>query len=283
MNRKFWLAATAATMAIATPALADKEDRILLEQAQAKVLAAKGDAQLSRYGGTQLDEAERAINDLRTNLDNDDASDARNIINRIDALVETARVRAKTAAMKEQLAAANTARSAEVDAAKERADAAEREAAAARTQAAAAQQTANSLRNQLRDYQLRQTAAGAQLVLQDVIFETGKATLRPGAAARLAPLVSYLSAAPTVKVRIDGHTDSVGSDAMNLRLSQARAASVRSALVAAGVDAGRVEAFGHGETKPVGTNVNAAGRQANRRVELTLLGQQLDPQVASTQ
>lgn len=283
MTTKFWLAATAATMAIAAPAFADKTDKLLLEQAQAKVLAAKGDAQLSRYGGTQLDEAERAIADLRTNLDNDDAADSRNIMNRIDALVETAKVRAKTAAMKDQLASAQSARAEQVASAEARASAAEREAAAARTQAAAAQQTANSLRNQLRDYQLRQTAAGAQLVLQDVIFETGKATLRPGAAARLQPLVGYLNASPSVKVRIDGHTDSVGTAAMNLRLSQARAASVRSALVAAGVGAARVEAVGHGESQPVGTNVNAAGRQANRRVELTLLGQRLDPQVALTQ
>ena len=283
MKTKFWLAATAATMAIATPAFADKTDRLLLEQAQAKVLAAKGDAQLSRYGGTQLDEAERAIADLRTNLDNDDAADSRNIMNRIDALVETAKVRAKTAALKDQVASAQSARAEQVASAEARASAAEREAAAARTQAAAAQQTANSLRNQLRDYQLRQTAAGAQLVLQDVIFETGKATLRPGAAARLQPLVAYLNASPAVKVRIDGHTDSVGSAAMNLRLSQARAAAVRTALVSAGVDASRVQAVGHGESQPVGTNVNAAGRQANRRVELTMLGQRLDPQVASTQ
>ncbi|MFC3713456.1 OmpA family protein [Sphingoaurantiacus capsulatus] len=273
MNRKFWLAATAATMAISAPALADKEDRIIIEQAQAKIFAAKGDANVARYGGAQLDEADRAIADLRTNLDNDDAKDSRNILNRIDALVETAKVRARTAALKDQVADANTQQVTEVADAQARAAAAEREASAAKAQA-------NNLRTQLRDYQLRQTALGAQLVLQDVIFETGKATLRPGATARLQPLVTYLNASPEVKVRIDGHTDSVGSDAMNLQLSKARAGAVRSALVTAGVDAARIQAVGHGETNPVATNVNAAGRQANRRVELTMIGQQLDRQVA---
>ncbi len=277
MNRKFWLAATAAAMAISAPALADKEDRIILEQAQAKVFAAKGDAQVARYGGAQLDEADRAIGDLRTNLDNDDAKDSRNILNRIDALVETAKVRARTAALKEQVADAKSLKAeTEVASAEARANAAEREASAAKAQA-------NNLRNQLRDYQLRQTALGAQLVLQDVIFETGKATLRPGATARLQPLVTYLNASPEVKVRIDGHTDSVGSDAMNLQLSKARAGAVRAALITAGVDGARIQAVGHGETNPIATNVNAAGRQANRRVELTMIGQQLDRQVAAIQ
>lgn len=278
MKTRILLAATAA-MALATPVLA--QDRILLEQAQAKVFAAKGDAQLTRYGGAHIDEAERALADLRQNLDHDDAKDVRNIMNRIDALLETAKVRARTAALKEQVASAQTQSRAEVDTARARAEAAEREAQAARTQAQAAQQQANTLRNQLRDYQLRQTAAGAQLVLQDVIFATGRATLRPGASARLRPLVTYLNAAPNVRVRIDGHTDSVGSTAMNQRLSEARAAAVRNALVAAGVSAARIETVGHGETQPIGTNVNAAGRQANRRVELTLLGQQLDAQIAA--
>lgn len=275
MKTKLLLAATAA-VALASPALADKEDRLLLEQAQAKVLGARNDAQLMRYGGAQLDEAQRAIADLRQNLDNDDAKDSRNIMNRIDALVETAKVRARTAALKDQVATAQTRQSqAEVDAARARAEAAER-------QAAAAERQANTLRQELQAYQMRQTAAGAQLVLQDVIFETGKATLRPGAAARLQPLVTYLNSAPNVRVRIDGHTDAVGSDTMNQRLSEARAASVRNALVAAGVDAARVETLGHGETQPVATNANVAGRQANRRVELTLLGQQLDRQIAAT-
>jgi len=276
---KIWLAATAA-MAMTAPATADSDDRILLEQAQTKVLAAKGDAQLARYGGAQLDEAERALGDLRENLDNDDSQDVRNIMNRIDALVETARTRARTAQLREQVASAQATRASEAEAARARAEAAEREAAAARQQAQAAQAQANTLRQQLQQYQMQQTAAGAQLVLQDVVFETGKATLRPGAADRLRPLATYLQAAPNVRVRIEGHTDSVGNDAYNQRLSEARAQSVRGALATMGVQPARIETIGHGETRPVATNANVAGRQANRRVELTLLGQQLDQRIA---
>lgn len=276
---KLLLAATAA-VAITAPALADKEDRLLFEQVQTKVLAAKGDAQLLRYGGAQLDEAERALADLRKNLDHDDTADSRNIMNRIDALVETARVKAKTAQLREQLASAQATRASEADAARARAEAAEREAAAARQQAQAAQAQANTLRQQLQSYQMQQTAAGAQLVLQDVVFETGKATLRPGAADRLRPLATYLQSSPNVRVRIEGHTDSVGNDVTNQRLSEARALSVRNALVDLGVQTARIETMGRGETRPVATNANAAGRQANRRVELTLLGQQLDQRIA---
>src|SRR3546814_9475490 len=68
------------------------------------------------------------------------------------------------------------------------------------------------------------------LVLRDVVFETGRADLKPGAAERLRPLASYLQANPNVRVRIDGHTDAQGSDAYNQALSDRRAASVRAAL-----------------------------------------------------
>ena len=274
---KLLLAASAAC-ALASPALAiDKEDRILLEQSQGKVLAAKNDPQLVRYGGTQIDEAERAIDDLRRNLDNDDAADTRNIMNRIDALIETARTRVRIAQVREETAnlQQSTTR-ASIEDARARAEAAERQAQAAQAQA-------ETLRNQLRDYQMQQTALGAQLVLQDVIFETGRAALRPGAAARLQPMAGYLNATPNVRIRIEGHTDSVGATEANQRLSEQRAMAVRNALVAAGVGAARIETVGHGESKPVATNATVAGRQANRRVELTLIGQQLDRQVASTQ
>lgn len=129
-------------------------------------------------------------------------------------------------------------------------------------------------RRGMRDYRMRQTQYGATFDLQDVLFETGSARLRPVAVERLRPLASYLSANPDVPVRIDGHTDSVGSDSANQLLSERRAESVREALRAMGVDEGEFTVVGHGETMPAASNSNATGRQLNRRVEVTLVGQQ---------
>jgi outer membrane protein OmpA-like peptidoglycan-associated protein len=129
-------------------------------------------------------------------------------------------------------------------------------------------------RRGMRDYRMRQTRYGATFDLQDVLFETGSAELRPGAAQRLQPLVGYLNANDEVRVRIDGHTDSVGSDAANQLLSERRAATVRATLGEMNVEEGRFEIFGHGEATPAASNANATGRQLNRRVEVTLLGQE---------
>ena len=129
-------------------------------------------------------------------------------------------------------------------------------------------------RRGMRGYRMRQTEQGATFDLQDVLFETGSARLRPGAAERLRPLVSYLGANPDVPVRIDGHTDSVGSDAANHLLSERRAGAVRAALSMMGVYEGEFIVAGHGETMPAASNADAAGRQLNRRVEVTLVGQQ---------
>ncbi|HEX8380212.1 MAG TPA: OmpA family protein [Allosphingosinicella sp.] len=129
-------------------------------------------------------------------------------------------------------------------------------------------------RRGMRGYQMRQTRHGATFDLQDVLFETGSARLRPGAVERLRPLASYLRANPEVPVRIDGHTDSVGSDPANQVLSERRADAVRAALSAMGVEENEFLVAGHGETMPVANNAEAAGRQLNRRVEVTLVGQQ---------
>lgn len=128
-------------------------------------------------------------------------------------------------------------------------------------------------REGMRGYHFRQSSEGAVFDLQDVLFQTGSAQLRPGAVARLRPLAGFLRANPGVRLKIDGNTDSVGSADSNLQLSRDRAASVASALSAMGVDGDRFRLEGHGEAMPVASNASAAGRQRNRRVEVTLIGQ----------
>ncbi|RYF92869.1 MAG: OmpA family protein [Caulobacteraceae bacterium] len=128
-------------------------------------------------------------------------------------------------------------------------------------------------RDGMRDYRMRDGRYGAVFSLDDVLFQTGSATLRPGAAERLEPLADYLDANPSVRIRIDGFTDSVGSDASNLTLSRNRARAVSGALRTLGVDPGRMQMFGHGEASPVASNGTPDGRRLNRRVEVSLVGQ----------
>ena len=128
-------------------------------------------------------------------------------------------------------------------------------------------------RSAMRAYNFRQTAQGARMTMQeDVLFATDSDVLRPMAIERLRPLAGYLRANPGVRVAIDGHTDSRGTDAHNQDLSERRAQSVREALDAMGVIRARFRVTGHGESSPVASNATPAGMRLNRRVEVTLLG-----------
>ena len=131
----------------------------------------------------------------------------------------------------------------------------------------ARQQTA-SLEQELKDLKAKKTDRGMVLTLGDVLFDTGKATLKPGAYATIDRLAATLKEADGRKVQIEGHTDSVGSDEMNQMLSQQRADSVAAALMKSGVQSTQIIASGKGEGFPVASNDNAGGRQQNRRVEM---------------
>jgi outer membrane protein OmpA-like peptidoglycan-associated protein len=119
----------------------------------------------------------------------------------------------------------------------------------------------------------RETARGLIVNLSDVLFDTGKATLKPGAREKLARVAGVLLAHPGLQIEVDGHTDSVGGSDYNQRLSEQRAASVRAYLVQQGIAPTVIAAFGFGETSPVVANDTAAGRQRNRRVELVVAGE----------
>ena len=128
-------------------------------------------------------------------------------------------------------------------------------------------------RGAMRGYGFRQTPRGATLTLQeDVLFATDSASLRPGAVDKLQALADYLRGNAGVRVAIDGHTDSRGTDAYNDALSLRRADAVRAAFDQMGVTRARFSVKGFGERQPVATNATPQGMRQNRRVEITLLG-----------
>ena len=119
----------------------------------------------------------------------------------------------------------------------------------------------------------RDTARGLIVSLSDVLFDTGKSTLRPGAREKLAKISGIVLAYPDLRLAIEGNTDSVGSDAMNQALSEERAGSVRDYLVKENIPAASMTAQGFGKTQPVASNDTAEGRQQNRRVEMVVSGE----------
>jgi outer membrane protein OmpA-like peptidoglycan-associated protein len=108
--------------------------------------------------------------------------------------------------------------------------------------------------------------------MSDVLFDTGRFTLRPEAREKLARISGILLAYPGLKLQIEGHTDSVGSDEFNQRLSEQRAGAVRDYLAEAGVSSDSVTVQGFGKTRPVASNDTREGRQQNRRVEIVVTG-----------
>jgi outer membrane protein OmpA-like peptidoglycan-associated protein len=141
----------------------------------------------------------------------------------------------------------------------------------ARREADLAMQQAETLRQQLENLQLRQTESGVVVTLGDVLFESGQSVLLDSAHSSLVEVVDLLQSEPDKKIRIEGHTDSVGSAEANLELSQQRADAVRTALVGLGLNPERVTAVGLGEDFPIASNEDEEGRSRNRRVDVILL------------
>jgi outer membrane protein OmpA-like peptidoglycan-associated protein len=141
----------------------------------------------------------------------------------------------------------------------------------ARREADLALEQADTLRRQLENLQLRQTESGVVVTLGDVLFESGQTELREEAVASLVEVVDLLQSEPDKNIRIEGHTDSTGDAATNVKISENRANSVFRALVSLGVEAGRVTTLGMGEDFPIASNETEEGRAQNRRVDVILL------------
>jgi outer membrane protein OmpA-like peptidoglycan-associated protein len=194
-------------------------------------------------------------------------------------------------------AKAQTAKAqAESDAAKARDDAAAAQADADQSRLAAQQAQLNvqqaetdkaALRAKLSEQlnsilQTRDSARGLIVSMSDVLFDTGKYSLKPGAREKLAKVAGILLAYPGLNIEVGGYTDNVGGDTMNQTLSENRAGSVRDYLVQQGVASNSVSARGFGNSLPVASNDNSAGRQQNRRVELLVSGEAIGGPVNAT-
>ena len=127
----------------------------------------------------------------------------------------------------------------------------------------------------------RDTARGLIVNMSDVLFDTAKYSLRPGAREKLARVAGIISGHPGLRLEVEGHTDSVGGDDYNQQLSEHRATSVRDYLTQAGIPAGSVTAKGFGKTQPVASNDTTTGRQQNRRVELVVSGEIIGTEIGS--
>jgi len=121
--------------------------------------------------------------------------------------------------------------------------------------------------------QTRDSARGLIVNMSDVLFDTGKYTLRPLAREKLAKVAGIISGHPGLRLDVEGHTDSVGGDDYNQRLSEQRGTAVRDYLTRQGMAANSVTAKGFGKTQPVASNDTAGGRQQNRRVEMVVSGE----------
>jgi outer membrane protein OmpA-like peptidoglycan-associated protein len=128
----------------------------------------------------------------------------------------------------------------------------------------------------------RDSARGLIVSMSDVLFDTGKYSLKPGAREKLAKVAGILLAYPGLNIAVGGYTDNVGGNEMNQKLSENRAGSVRDYLVAQGVTSNSVGATGFGNSSPVASNDNASGRQENRRVELVVSGELIGSPVNAT-
>jgi outer membrane protein OmpA-like peptidoglycan-associated protein len=241
-----------------------------LEQARAEVQTLAANPMAQQAANSDLEQARTSLNQA------DSAFQQKRPPQQVNQLAylalrhaQAGEARVAEARARQQIAKAQEDRNRiQLQAREHETEAAKAEAATARNTAAAAQSELASARQELSDLQAKQTDRGLVMTLSDVLFDTGKATLKAGATRDLDRLAHALKDNPNTRVKIEGYTDSVGSDSYNQELSQRRAQAVADALQSRGVPADRYQIEGLGKEFPVATNDTPAGRQQNRRVEI---------------
>jgi outer membrane protein OmpA-like peptidoglycan-associated protein len=228
-------------------------------------------------------EAQRAAAQRETERTRETAEAAR-----VSAEQEAARIKresdAQRAAARSDIDAATRAK-AEAEAASLAAQSATREANDLRIKAEGEKA---ALRAQLlKQFSLvletRDTARGLIVNMSDVLFDTGKFTLRPAAREKMAKVAGIILGHPGLRLEVEGYTDNVGGDDYNQTLSEKRAGAVRDYLTQQGISGNAVAVKGFGKSEPVASNDTAAGRQQNRRVELVVSGEIIGMQIGASQ
>jgi len=300
------------TDAYATEKNSDKKAMIAVAREAVQTAEDAREITVKQIEQERQDNERRAAADAQaqTQAQADDATVQKNQAQSDQARAERARERAEADTAKAEAAKAQ----AEVDAARAQADAAKAQSdsdrarsdmannqAASATALSAAQADAEqsrlavqqadadkvAMRTRLSEQlnkilQTRDSARGLIVSMSDVLFDTGKYSLKPGAREKLAKVAGILVSYPELNIEVGGYTDNVGGDAMNQTLSENRASTVRDYLVNQGVATNSVSAKGFGNTLPVATNDNSSGRQQNRRVELLVSGEAIGSPVNAT-
>jgi len=241
-----------------------------VEQARTEIQTLSQDPLAQQAAGSDLDAARKSLQQAETALQQKQPPA---VVDHYAYLAkrhaEAGQARAAEAHSRQEVARGQDERNQIVMQARNR-DAANAQASAeaARNQTAATQAQLASAQQQLADLQAKQTDRGVVVTLGDVLFDTGKSTLKPGAMSSINRLATFLSQNSNTKVLVEGHTDSVGGDDYNIGLSERRARAVATELESRGVPDSQIQTLGRGKDTPVATNGTPEGRQQNRRVEI---------------
>lgn len=264
-----------------------------LVKAQTAYTELQADPQVMKKAPVALVEAEESLTKLQHLVDDGaDEEDIRRMAYETQLKTKIAREKANAAIARETIAKAEAerkqvlidARTLEADTrtkeaidARLKAEAALREAeqsklsmTEAQQSAADAQAKAEELARQLAELQAKPTERGMVLTMGDVLFDYNKADVKAGGMRVINKLAKFLEKYPERTIQIEGHTDSTGSDAYNLGLSERRAESVKRALMYEGIKRDRMTTIGYGEQFPIASNTTSSGRQQNRRVEIII-------------
>jgi outer membrane protein OmpA-like peptidoglycan-associated protein len=262
----------------------EQQAQATAQQAQANAQAAEAQRAAAEAQRAAAEQAQREAqaSAAQSAQDKAAADAARASADSARAAAEQAQREAQAAAAQsaQEKAAADAARAAALQQ-QQQAEAETERARQAAAQADAQRQQSETEKEQMRErlkvqlnaiLETRETARGLIVNISDVLFDFNKYTLKPGAREKMAKVSGILMAYPGLKIQLEGHTDSVGTEEYNMKLSQQRADAVRSFLSEQGVAGANMTATGLGKADPVASNDTNAGRQQNRRVELVVSG-----------